>query len=396
MTVSGTSASSPALRLCRRRRVVAVGSQELRLPDLSFRLFDLLASRAPNDVSYAEIEQVVWNAGVTRETIKQRVKLLRESLAQLGAPEMTIEAVRNVGYRTTLDIGLIEPRRWHAGRRLPFAWIAIVVVAAVAILIAVLARSTDTIPPPALLVESAAPPAGVDLAAWEGARRLLVRDLSKVEGIRIVDRLPQDRNAPALLTRLALDRDGAGLRLSTELVDGKSGAILFAENYRYDPRNVDRALAHFANNAHAIITALSLQLGSNGFTPQPDAVRATYARAFQLWRQGDRQSLGAAHSILQELLADRGDVPLAASLLTRVKADLVLLHDADIGLAREARHDAARLVAARPDIGEFRYSLARTLIALRDRGAALDQLRIAQRTMPFLSRDIQALEQREP
>lgn len=368
----------------------------MRLPDLSFRLLDLLASRAPGDVSYDEIERAVWNAGVTRETIKQRVKLLRESLAPLGAPEPTIEAVRNVGYRTTLEIGLTEPRRWHADRRLPFAWIATVVgVAMVAILIAVLPRSTETMPPPTLLVESAAATTGVDAAAWEGARRLLVRDLSKVEGIRVVDRRAQDREAPALLARLALDQDGAGLRLSTELVDGQSGAILFAESYRYDPRSVDRALAHFANNTHAIITALSLQLGSNGFAPQPDAVRATYARAFRLWRQGDRQSLDAARSILQELLTERGDVPLAASLLTRVKADLVLRHGADIGLAREARHDAARLVAARPDIGEFRYSLARTLIALGDRQTALDHLRIAQETMPFLSRDIQALEQRE-
>jgi predicted Zn-dependent protease len=225
---------------------------------------------------------------------------------------------------------------------------------------------------------------------------MLVRDLSKIENIRIVDRPAQDREAHALLARLSLDRDGAGLRLTTELVDSRSGAILLAESYRYDPRSVDRALAHFANNTHAIITGLSLQLGSGGLAPQSGVVHAAYARAFRLWRQGDRQSLDAASSTLNGLLADRGDVPLAASLLARVKADLVLHHGSDISLAREARRDAARLVAAHPDIGEFRYSLARALLALGEHRMALDQLQVAQQTMPFLSRDIQALKQREP
>ena len=397
MIASGASASTPALRLCRRRRVVAAGSQEVRLPDLSFRLLDLLASRAPDNVSYDEIEHTVWNAQVTRETIKQRVKLLRESLAPLGASETPIEAVRNVGYRTTLEIGLIEPRPWRFGPPVPSAWIAaIIVVATVAILITALSRSTDTIVPPTLLVESAAPPAGVDAGAWEGARRMLVRDLSKVENIRVIDRPAKGRETPALLARLALDRDSAGLRLTTELVDSRSGSILLAENYRYDPRHVDRAFMHFTNNAHAVITGLSLQLGSAGFAPQPGAVRASYARAFRLWRQGDRQSLDAASSILQGLLAARGEVPLATSLLARVKADLVLSHGADIELAQEARRDTARLVTARPDIGEFRYSLARALLALGEHPMALEQLRIAQQTMPFLSRDVQALERRVP
>lgn len=396
MTASGSSVSSPVLRLCRRRRVVIAGTQEVRLPDLSFRLLDLLASRAPGDVSYDEIERVVWNARVTRETIKQRVKLLRESIAPLGVPESTIETVRNVGYRATLEIGVLEPRLGRPNRRLVFALVAVIIVAVAAAIIAMLARSPDTISPPKLIVESAAPPAGVDPVVWDGARRMLVRDLSKVEGIRVVDRGAQDREAPALLARLALDRGDAGLRLSTELVDGQSGAILFAESYRYDPRGIDRALTHFASNAHAMITALSLQLGGSGFAPQPEAVRVAYARAFRLWRQDDRQGLGAARSTLQQLLADRGDVPLAASLLARVKADLVLQHGADVRLAHEARQDAARLVAARPDIGEFRYSLACTLLALGERRAALDQLLIAQQTMPFLSRDIQALERSEP
>lgn len=366
------------------------GSREVRLPDLSFRLIDLLASHAPGDVSYSEIERVVWEAQVTRETIKQRVKLLRESLAPLGLPVNAIEVVRNVGYRTSLDIGLVGSRHRLDSRLIP-AVAAIFLVVATTAAVVLSARPTVPTPVPTLLVESAAPPAFVDRGDWEGTRRLLMRDFSKVDGVRVLDqRLPG--RPPALLARLALDHDGAGLRLSTELLDGRSSAVLFAETYRYDPACVDRALTHFASNAHAVITALSLQVGYGGIPPHSDAVRADYARAFGLWRQGDERGLAAARSILERLLAEHGDVPVVESLLVRVKADLVLDHAADVGLAREARRDADRLVAAHPETGEFHYSLARALLALDDREAALEEVRVAQRTMPFLSRDVASLE----
>ncbi|WP_179188390.1 winged helix-turn-helix domain-containing protein [Sphingomonas sp. IBVSS2] len=363
----------------------------MRLPDLSFRLIDLLATRAPGDASYAEIESVVWRAQVTRETIKQRVKLLRESLAPLGVPEKAIEAVRNIGYRTTLDIGLVESRAGWSGRRLILAVIATGLMAAAATAIFLLARPASPSAVPTLVIESMPLPAGVDSAGWEGASRMLVRDFSKIAGVRVLDRRPPG-NPPSLLARLTLDRDGAGLRLSTELLDGQSSAVLFAESYRYAPASIDRPLTHFANNAYAIITALSLQPGNGGILAQPDAVRADYARAFGLWRRGDRQGLVAARSILERLLAERGAVPVAEALLIRVKADLVLIHAGDIGLARQAWRDADRLVAAHPDIGEFHYSLARALLAVGQRKAALEELRIAQRTMPFLSRDVAAME----
>jgi hypothetical protein len=57
-----------------------------------------------------------------------------------------------------------------------------------------------------------------------------------------------------------------------------------------------------------------------------------------------------------------------------------------------ARAAAAQLVEVHPDVPEFRYTLARTELAIGNRTAALDQLRIAERDLPFLRRDVQALE----
>ncbi len=57
-----------------------MAKREIRLPDLSFSLLWLLSERAPDPVPFDEIERVVWAAQVSRETVKQRVKLLRDSL----------------------------------------------------------------------------------------------------------------------------------------------------------------------------------------------------------------------------------------------------------------------------------------------------------------------------
>lgn len=53
------------VELCRTRRAIIADGHTHRLPDLSFRLLDLLVSRAPEPVSFADIEQLVWNAQVT-------------------------------------------------------------------------------------------------------------------------------------------------------------------------------------------------------------------------------------------------------------------------------------------------------------------------------------------
>lgn len=374
------------VELCRERHAIIVDGAAHRLPDLSFRMLDLLVSRAPEPVSFADIEQTVWNAQVTRETIKQRVTLLRDSLAQIGIDGAAIEAVRNHGYRTSLQMSAAEPARGWPLRR-TIGWAAgLVLVVAAALLLAWQHRQTDNAAKP-LLAVMAAPSPGDDPADAATLRRDMVRAISKFEGVEVIAGRPSSGAAPAYVVRLSLEDAGQDQRFAAEFVDGRTGAVLFAERYHVSPAQTDRAVLHFANNIHAHVSAFSA--GSDAMS---DGARARYAEAYRLWRLGDRQSLLGARHGLDALAGDRDASLIARSLLARVQADLVLRHGEPIALARRAERDMRTLIARRPGVGDLRYSLARTLLAQGRREEALDELRIAQRTMPFLSREIMAIE----
>lgn len=377
------------VELCRVRHQVLVEGAAHRLPDLSFRMLDLLVSRAPEPVSFADIEETVWNAQVTRETIKQRVSLLRESLEQFGIDGAAIEAVRNHGYRTTLLMSVAEPARGSFARR-KIGWAtSAVLIPVAATLLAWTYRDTDHAIRPVLAVVATSPARGSDSADGEVLRRAMVRAISKFEGVQVIDRLPSSGTAPAYLVRLSLESSGRDRRLATELLDGRTGAVLFAEQYRVSHSQSDRAVLHFANYVHAHVSAFSAS--GAGIS---DEARARYAEAYRLWRLGDRQSLLGARKGLEDLVDEPEASVIARSLLARVQSDLVLRHGEPEALARKAELDVRALIASRPGAGDLRYSLSRTLLAQGKRDEALDELRIAQRTMPFLSREIMAIEGR--
>lgn len=375
------------LELCRVRHAIMVGGESHRLPDLSFRLLELLVSRAPDPVGFAEIEQTVWNAQVTRETIKQRVKMLRGSLEQIGIDGTAIEAIRNHGYRTTLQESVAEPalapppRRWTA-------WAASISLAiAAASVLAWQFRDPGTVSKPGVAVALASPAPVGDAARAEALRREVVRAISKFEGVQVSDRIPEPGEVPNYLVRLSFEAPGGDPKLATELVDGATGAVLFAERYAVSPADADRAVLHFANNVHAHVSAFSSSSGKVS-----DDTRTRYAEAYRLWRLGDRQSLLGARKSLETLSAEPEANLVARSLRARVTADLVMRHGEPAALARQAELAIRALIARRPGVGDLRYSLARTLLAQGKRGEALDELRIAQQTMPFLARDILAIE----
>lgn len=375
------------VELCQVRRAILANGHAHRLPDLSFSLLDLLISRAPDPVSFADIEQFVWKAQVTRETIKQRVTLLRESLEQIGIDGTAIEAVRNHGYRTFLQMSEAEPARASPLRNRFGLAACVVLLLGAGILTAWQYRDAGDTTKPVLAVVATSPAAASDRAEAEALRRDVVRAISKFEGVRVIDRLPASGTGPTYLVRLSLENTGPGRKLATEFVDGRAGTVLFAERYAVSSSQSDRAVLHFANNVHAHVGAFSAGGGRIS-----DDARARYAAAYRLWRLGDKQSLLGARGILQDLASDPDANLIARSLLARVQSELVLRHGQPEAVAREAELDVRALIARQPGAGDLRYSLARTLLAQGKREEALDELRIAQRTMPFLNREIMAIE----
>ncbi len=85
------------------------GSDEIHLPPLSFELLLLFVRRAPDVVTRDECFDTVWQGVVVGpETLKQRVKLLREALSDSSRGPRYIETVRGRGYRLLPAVALKE------------------------------------------------------------------------------------------------------------------------------------------------------------------------------------------------------------------------------------------------------------------------------------------------
>ncbi len=81
------------------RRVMRDGSA-LELSALNFDLLRVLVEAAPNVVTYDDLAQKVWGRHfVSPENVAQRIKLLRQGLADDASAPRFIETVRGKGYR---------------------------------------------------------------------------------------------------------------------------------------------------------------------------------------------------------------------------------------------------------------------------------------------------------
>lgn len=385
------------LEVCVARRTVRFAGRESRLPDLSFLLLRLLGERAPEPVPFAEIEERVWNAQVSRETIKQRAKMLRDSLAELGLRD-GVESARNVGYRLTRPLGTFErpvaAEPWWRARRARFAAAGLAACAGALILYLVEAGGSAAGSPRTLAVRSnpAATTAQAS-AAWEGARRLLVRDLSRLPGLAVVADDGTGRTTDLVVEMERIQLQGRET-LALELVETDTGVLLWAETYPLNEGSWDRAVSHFVADIHAQVEALGMRLGQDGFPQQPRRAQELYLAASSLARSDDEADLKAARARLDTALAMRPSFALARSLRARVDARLVIRHGHDPALARHALAEARSLVEAHPDVPEFRRALATAQIATGDLPEALRNLETAQRDMPFLRRDMLALQRR--
>jgi DNA-binding winged helix-turn-helix (wHTH) protein len=394
---SNENAASGRVDLCARTQSVRFAGREAKLPGLSFRLLQLLSERASAAVSFEDIERLVWAAHVTRETIKQRAKLLRDALVALGLPDEAIAAVRSVGYRLTVPVGFYDApvrgaglRDTDAGRALTAAGGLIAAIGAAALL----AGGLWLQPPSALQMEIVQTQAttDVDLQALSNVSRDLTNYLTRLEGVDVLAPASTGERTSDLIVDFTIAGSGTDARLSLRLVDRHSGLILWAEDYPFDASDYDRSLAHFASNVHANVEMLSVKLGRNGQQRQPRAAREEYESILALTRGASEQDLLVAKRRLDALAARRPEFALARSLRVRVSADLILRHGHDPRAAEGAVAEAQALVDDNPFAADFKYTLARAQMAAGDEDSALRNLYAAARDLPFLQRDILALE----
>ena len=394
---SNDNAAARSVDLCARTQRVRFAGREAKLPDLSFRMLQLIGEHAPAAVSFEEIERVVWAAQVTRETVKQRAKLLRDALVALGLPGEAVAAVRSVGYRLTVPAGVYDGPVRGAGLARLRGWRAFAAAGGIIVAIAVTAWIASGLwhqPPGALQIEIVQTPAttDVDPQALSNVSRDLANYLARVEGVDVLAPASSGGRASDLIVDFVITGSQTGARLSLRLVDRHSGLILWAEDYPFDASDYDRSLAHFASNVHANVETLNLKLGRNSQGRQPRAAREEYESILALTRGAGEPELRVAQRRLNALLVQRPAFARARALRVRVLADLVLRHGHDRRLAASAVADARSLVEAYPFAADFKYTLARARLAAGDEAGALSDLYSAARELPFLERDILALE----
>jgi len=99
------------------RRVLR-GGEELHLTELSFDVLVVLLRRAPGVVSKRQLMNEVWQGLVVEpDTVKKRITLLRESLADGERQDPLIRVIRGRGYAINAAVERLDANSLHQGRK---------------------------------------------------------------------------------------------------------------------------------------------------------------------------------------------------------------------------------------------------------------------------------------
>lgn len=403
-----------AIELDTLKQTVRLGEAEAKLPNYSFRLLQLLTSNAPNPVSFEDIETVVWGAQVTRETIKQRVRLLRKTLAEIGAPDDTIEAAHGVGYRLTIQAQErdLEIGSAAAPEKYPRVWpitIAVSLIALVSAIFIWVKPGTNITSGPvriAVLNELAiSESTTIDTNLWFDANRRLIGQLSQLQGVDALATLSSDAigsvrardaakdlSADMIISSALIERDGK-IRMSYQLINGLTEEILWADEYLFSKEFAAKAVPHFVRNVKMALAQNGALFRGSSASSADRLLRDAYFQALELSATPNEGNLNAAILKLDSVIESDPYFALARGLRGRLTADLIIRHGANDARAADALRDARAAVAQEPTIAELKYALARAELAAGDEPAALGYLYETVRYLPFVERDIFVLEQ---
>jgi len=81
-----------------------LGQQQIDLPHLSYRLLAELVRSGSKPVSIKELSEKVWQTTVSGGAVKQRIKLLRQTLGDDANSPKYIENIRGQGYRLAIPV----------------------------------------------------------------------------------------------------------------------------------------------------------------------------------------------------------------------------------------------------------------------------------------------------
>ena len=259
------------------------GGREIHLEPVVLKLLIYLISHRDQLVEQQELMDTVWGDTVTSESApRQAVGRLRKALGDDPDNPRYLETVHSKGYRFIAEVqetdspehadpGPVKPRK-AAERRVQIAGAAIVIL----LLLAVFwTRAPQPETPHIEQIESLAVLPLSNLTGdpeqayyADGLQDILITELSQVLGLRVTSRQSTKRYRDSDLTTVDIARElgvdalvegsllrtGANIELTLQLVDGRSDAHLWAEQYS---SNTSHVLGLMSDIAFAIGSEIS-------------------------------------------------------------------------------------------------------------------------------------------
>ena len=284
------------------RRLVLCDSKPVALGPLTYQLLLALVAAAPNVVTHDELARSVWGGrSVSPETISQRIKLLRDALADDPNHPRYVEGVRGQGYRLLPRVEVLPqespalPRpRWV----LPLG-IALSLVAAAAILFWIMTAQTHAVSTRtsvAVLPFTDLSPGRDQQYLADGIAEEILNLLSKVTSLRVIARTSsfsfrgKDADVASIARTLGVThvvegsvrKEGDRIRVAVRLVEASTGSPLWSESY---DEPVGDVLALETNVARSVGTELRASLQTRADVP----AKGVNAEAYDLYLRGQHE-----------------------------------------------------------------------------------------------------------
>jgi serine/threonine protein kinase/predicted Zn-dependent protease len=230
-----------------------------------------------------------------------------------------------------------------------------------------------------------------------GVQDEILTNLAKVADLRVISRTSVmkyktdlERNLREIAKALgvshvvegSVQRAGGQVRVSAQLIDARTGAHVWAEEYDRDLTDVfaiqNEIAQQIANQLHAKLSAAE----KTAIAEPPTADLVAYAfytkaKEIDVWHdwEGAEKSMNRQVELLEKATQRDPTFALAYCALAKTHCDL----GTHLELAKKAVDAALQL---RPDLGEGHRELARYYFSVQDFDRAYDELMVARHTLP--------------
>lgn len=326
-------------RIDPRERVLRRGEEAVALAPKAVETLLALIERRDRFVGKAELMKLVWPDAFVEETgLARNISVVRKALGDDPEGSQYIETVPKRGYRFVAQVreaGAGEAAAQTAGARRRWLWTAAALLAAGAagLLVWKYAAGRPAAAPmrsiAVLPFRNLSHDPAQDYFA-EGMAEVLTLDLARIERLRVIApaSAARYRNSSAPLSETArrlrvegivqgtAQMAGGRVRVTAQLTDTRTGAVLWGQSYERDLRDV---FALQSELARAIARGVRAGAGAGGSEERPGRVAPeawhAYLKGRYFWNKRTEEGLRqAVRQFEQAIAADAGYAPGHAGL----------------------------------------------------------------------------------